>query len=163
MAWTRRHLLTVGGTAVIAAGGVAGFRLLSPGMEELPPAPVFAVDGIAIRGTDPVAYFEDGRPVAGDAAFEDDWNGATWRFASADNRDTFMAGPERFAPQYGGFCAWAVAEKGELYSTQPENWSIVDDRLFLNFNDNIQRRWQADVPGFIAKADSRWPEIIRTA
>jgi YHS domain-containing protein len=115
---------------------------------------------VAIRGADPVAFFREGRPVTGDAAFEADWNGARWRFASASNRDDFLAAPERFAPNYGGFCAWAVAARGKLYSTQPPNWSIVDDRLYLNFNDDIQRRWEADIPGFIAEADRRWPEIV---
>ena len=158
---TRRHFFAIGGTALLAAGGYVGFRQLYPGFEELPPAPVFTVDGLAIRGIDPVAYFEDRRPVAGDAAIKAEWNGATWRFASAGNRNAFVDEPERFAPQYGGFCAWAVAAKGKLYSTQPKNWSIVEDRLFLNFNDDIQRRWQADIPGFIARADMRWPEVVK--
>jgi len=162
---TRRNLI-VAGAAAGALGGVAlaagdGLIARLAGFEELPPAPVFAVDGLAIRGTDPVAYFREGRPVAGGAAHEAEWNGARWRFADAANRDAFTAEPERFAPQYGGFCAWAVAAKGALYSTQPDNWSIVDGRLYLNFNDAIQAEWEADSPGFIARADTRWPEIIR--
>ena len=162
---TRRNLLIAGGATIAVAGaalaGGAGLLQRLAGMDELPPAPVFAVDGLAIRGTDPVAYFREGRAVAGEAAHEAEWNGARWRFANAANRDAFTAEPARFAQRYGGFCAWAVAAKGELYSTQPENWSIVDGKLYLNFNDAIQAKWEADSPGFIAEADRRWPEIIR--
>jgi len=163
---TRRSLIVTGSAVLVVGGTLAVWRTAIPftgGFEELAPAPVFAIDGLAIRGTDPVAYFDAGRPIAGEAAFEADWNGARWRFASAANRDAFVAAPENFAPQYGGFCAWAVAARGELYSTQPRNWSIVDGKLYLNFNDDIQQRWEADIPRFIARADMRWPEIIRDA
>lgn len=156
---SRRFLLGAGllGAVVLAA---VGWRFWPA---PLPTAPVFAADGYAIRGYDPVAYFAAGRPVAGDDAFTADWNGAVWRFASAGNRDAFLAEPESFAPQYGGFCAWAVAAKGELYSTRPENWSIVDGRLYLNFNDDVQATWETDVPGFIEAGDQRWPEILGAA
>lgn len=163
---TRRTMIVAGGaTLAVAAAAVSSSGLFErlAGFEELPPTPVFAVDGLAIRGADPVAFFREGRPVQGDAAFEAQWNGARWRFASGENRSAFLAAPERFAPQYGGFCAWAVAARGKLYSTQPRNWSIVSDRLYLNFNDEIQRRWEADIPGFIAEADRRWPEIAAGA
>lgn len=160
----RRRLLALSGAAVVTAGtAAAGITFFRSGFEELPTTPVFTVDGVAIRGTDPVAYFNAGEPVPGNAAFGMRWNGATWHFASAENRDVFAADPEHFAPRYGGFCAWAVAAKGKLYSTQPKNWTIVEDRLYLNFNDDIQERWVADIPGFIARADMRWPEILRSA
>lgn len=121
--------------------------------------PVFVHDGYAIRGYDPVAYFTEGEPVAGSPEFEAQWNGATWRFASAENRARFLADPEAYAPQYGGFCAWAVAEKGALYSIDPQAWKIVDGRLYLNYSDSIQRRWEQDIPGFIELGDRRWPQI----
>lgn len=114
--------------------------------------------GIAIDGTDPVAYFTEGKPVEGSAAFSHDWGGVTWRFANAANRDTFAAAPERYAPQYGGFCAWAVAE-GSTASTVPEAWKIVDDKLYLNFSRRIQGRWERDIPGNIARADQNWPGL----
>jgi len=158
--FNRRRLLlgtaAAGLTVVGAAAATNGFGLIIP---TLPAAPVFAVDGLAIRGYDPVAYFTEAGPVAGDPAHSLEWNGVTWRFASAANRDAFAADPAAYAPQYGGFCAWAVAAKGKLYSTQPANWSIQDGKLYLNYNDDIQRRWQADIPGFIAAADQRWPEL----
>ncbi|MEI4235261.1 YHS domain-containing (seleno)protein [Roseovarius sp. D22-M7] len=162
---TRRNFMIATGATVAIVGGALAFEgsILErlAGFEELPPTPVFAVDGVAIRGTDPVAYFREGRPVTGDAAFEAKWNGARWRFSSAANRAEFVAAPERFAPQYGGFCAWAVAARGKLYSTQPRNWSVVDGKLYLNFNDDIQSKWEADIPGFIARADRRWPGIVQ--
>lgn len=156
---SRRLLL---GAGLLGAAGLAvvGWRRWP---RPLPPAPVFTANGYAIRGYDPVAYFALGRPVVGDDAFTARWNGAVWRFASAANRDAFLAEPEAFAPQYGGFCAWAVAAKGELYSTQPENWSIVDGKLYLNFNDAIQATWETDIPGFIAAGDRRWPAVAGTA
>ncbi|MGX0975584.1 YHS domain-containing protein [Roseovarius sp. MBR-51] len=156
---TRRSVLA--GAVLVAAGAGAYLVWGRGGFEELAAAPVFATEGVALGGTDPVGYFSEGRPVAGSPAHSFDWNGATWHFASAENRDTFAADPARYAPQYGGFCAWAVAEKGKLYSTQPENWAIVEGKLYLNFNDDIQEKWQADVPGFIARGDERWPEVLK--
>lgn len=147
--------------AVVAVGTLwfapAGFGPFAQGQA---PGPVFVDDGHAIAGYDPVAYFTEGRPVQGDARFEAEWNEATWRFASAENRDRFLAEPEAYAPQYGGYCAWAVAAKGELYAIDPHAWNIVDGRLYLNYSAEIQRRWEQDVPGFIERADRRWPEII---
>lgn len=156
---TRRGLLA---GAVLVGAGAAGYLTWgSAGFEELAAVPVFAKEGVALGGTDPVGYFSEGRPVVGLAAHALDWSGATWHFASAENRDAFAADPDRYAPQYGGFCAWAVAEKGKLYSTQAENWAIVEGKLYLNYNDDIQAKWQADVPGFIARGDARWPEVLK--
>ena len=122
-------------------------------------APVYAEDGIAIDGTDPVAYFTEGRPVPGSSEHELMWNGATWRFSSAENLAAFEANPARYAPQFGGYCAWAVAE-GYTASTVPEAWSIVDDKLYLNFSRRIQRRWERDVPGNIARGVANWPGVL---
>lgn len=123
-------------------------------------ASVFAEDGVAIRGYDPVAYFTQGQPVPGTAAHAAEWNGVTWHFASADNRAAFLADPDAFAPQYGGYCAWAVAE-GYTAPIDPRAWRIVDGRLYLNFSPRIQRRWERDIPGFIARADANWPNLRR--
>ena len=158
---TRRRLLLGGSVAMIATTGAAlVFKPFGNGFVELAPAPVFAPDGVAIRGYDPVAYFTEGRPVAGDMANEMSWNGAVWRFSSAENRDKFQSNPDTYAPKYGGFCAWAVAAKGKLYSTQPSTWTVVDGKLYLNFSDGIQARWTKNIPGFIEEADRRWPGII---
>lgn len=113
---------------------------------------------VAIEGTDPVAYFTDGKPVAGSSAFEHEWQGAVWRFASAANRDAFAKEPARYAPQYGGYCAWAVSE-GYTASIEPEAWRIVGGKLYLNYSKSVQKQWLADVPGNIKKADANWPAI----
>lgn len=154
---SRRGIL-FGAAGVAAAVVVTSASLFGP--KEYAPEPVFAEDGLAIRGYDPVAYFTEARPVEGDPAHSAEWRGATWRFASAENRARFLEDPEKYAPAYGGFCAWAVAAKGKLYSTQPDNWTIHQGRLYLNYNDDIQARWEQDIPGFIAEADRRWPEIL---
>lgn len=114
---------------------------------------------LAVSGYDPVAYFVEGRPVEGRKAFEFEWNGATWRFANADNRAAFAADPESFAPQYGGYCAWAVSQ-GTTASTEPEVWRIVDGKLYLNYSKSVQSTWVRDIPGNIAKADKNWPGVL---
>lgn len=129
-------------------------------------SPVLATDpvnstwrGVAIDGYDPVAYFTDGKPVEGDGDVTFEWNGATWRFASAEHRDLFSAEPEKFAPQFGGYCAWAVAQ-GKTASIDPEAWKIVDGKLYLNYSKKIQARWEEDIPGNIEKAEANWPGLV---
>lgn len=158
MAMSRSWELIVAAIAVVI-GGIASYTFFAQGHATAPGQAYYAEDGVAIRGTDPVAYFVDGAPIAGDSAYALKWNGATWHFASAENRDLFEADPEAYAPQYGGYCAWAVAEKGQLFSTQPENWAIVDGKLYLNYNDSIQDKWDADRAGFIEMGDQSWPKI----
>lgn len=152
-------------TLLLGAGGLAlgGAAFALTRETALPPARVFTDGGLAIRGTDPVAYFTEGAPVPGDPGVTHDWAGATWAFATTENRDRFAADPVAYAPQYGGFCAWAVAAKGQLFSTQPRNWAVEDGRLFLNYDDAVQATWNADRAKFIAQADARWPEIVAAA
>ncbi len=133
--------------------------VLQAGMARASHPPVFASNGIAINGTDPVAYFDQGQPVAGQAAHAVDWNGARWQFASAGNRDRFAADPVAFAPAYGGYCAWA-ASQGYVADTVPEAWTIHAGRLFLNASQRIRRRWERDIPGHVARADANWPGIL---
>ncbi|MEM7793300.1 MAG: YHS domain-containing (seleno)protein [Cyanobacteria bacterium P01_C01_bin.118] len=119
-------------------------------------------DNLAIRGYDPVAYFTAGAPVEGSSTYEYEWSGATWRFSSAANKELFASNPEVYAPQYGGYCAKALSE-GNMASTVPEAWEIVDGKLYLNYSPAVQQEWQADVPGNIAKADTKWPNILDTS
>ncbi len=114
---------------------------------------------IAIHGTDPVAYFTEQKPVPGKPEFQTEWNGAVWQFANADNMTKFKADPAAYAPQYGGYCAWAVSQ-GYTATTEPEAWRIVDGKLYLNYDLAIRKKWDADVPGFIAKADTNWPTVL---
>lgn len=121
--------------------------------------PVFQdAAGVAIKGYDPVAYFTDGKPVAGKAEITHSWQGATWRFASTEHRDAFAKEPTRYAPQYGGYCAYGVA-KGAKAKIEPEAFSVVDGKLYLNYDLGIRKDWEKDVPGFIAKANQNWPTL----
>lgn len=115
--------------------------------------------GIGIKGYDPVAYFTDHKAVAGSDTITYDWKGVTWRFASAEHRDAFKASPEKYAPQYGGFCSWGVAQ-GKLFDIDPVNaWKVVDGKLYMNFNTDIEKKWEADIAGFIQKAETNWPKL----
>lgn len=120
---------------------------------------IFAEDGLALRGYDAVAYFTQARPVRGEARFEAEWGGARWRFADAAHRDAFRADPARYAPQYGGYCAWAVAQ-GYTAPADPLQWRVVEGRLYVNYDAGVQRRWLRDMPGFIAAADRNWPGVL---
>lgn len=153
MAFSRRMMLWMvpGATVAVPMGA-----MLFPGPARA--AQVNAEDGVAVRGTDVVAYVTDRRPVPGRPEFTHQWQGATWRFASAANRDRFAAEPTRFAPAYGGFCAYAVSE-GYTAPIDPAAWRIVDGRLYLNYDLSVRRRWERDIPGRIARADANWPEL----
>ena len=119
---------------------------------------VFQRDGVALRGYDPVAYFTNGAATKGEADLTAHWDSATWHFASAANRAQFLNRPEALAPQYGGYCAWAISQ-GYTAPIDPEAWRIVDGKLYLNANRRIQRRWEQDVAGHIARADANWPNL----
>ncbi|NRB05662.1 MAG: YHS domain protein [Rhodobacteraceae bacterium] len=121
---------------------------------------VYTERGVAVDGTDVVAYFTEGRPVSGSAEITHEWMDATWRFSSEENRAAFAANPEAYAPQYGGYCAYAVSE-GYTASTVPEAWKIVDGKLYLNYSRRIQRRWERDIPGRISSGDANWPKVLQ--
>lgn len=114
---------------------------------------------LAVGGYDPVAYFTGGAPVEGKKEFQTRWKDAEWRFASAANRELFIASPEKYAPQYGGYCAWAIAQ-GYTASGDPQRWKIVAGKLYLNYDQEVQQRWEKDIPGFIASADRNWPTVL---
>ena len=151
---TRRHVLALAASLPV----VATLAVLAPTVGASKPS-IYANDGIAIDGTDAVAYFTEGKPVAGSPEFAHDWMGATWHFTNAEHRDLFTADPEAYAPQYGGFCAFGVAAAERKIETVPEAWSIVDGKLYLNYTLPTQERWNQDIPGYIATADQVWPTI----
>src|SRR5687767_8151432 len=101
---------------------------------------------VAVEGYDVVAYFTQAKPVRGDSDFTHEWNGATWRFASAAHRDEFAKNPGKYAPQYGGYCAFGVS-RGYAVGIDPDAWKIVGGKLYLNYNAEVQRTWLGDVPG----------------
>ncbi len=148
---TRRHLLALTAAAPVLALSTRSAMAASPA--------VYNEGGLAVGGTDVVGYFTQGEPVSGNADITYDYMDVTWRFASEENRDMFAADPEKYAPQYGGYCAWAVSQ-GYTASTTPEAWKIVDGKLYLNYSRRIQRRWERDIPGNIQAADSNWPAVL---
>jgi len=140
------------------------FGALFAGPAALAADPVFVdtlPDGTraAIRGYDPVAYFTLGAPVLGSAQHTLEWNGATWRFANAMNRDRFKMNPERYAPQYGGYCAFGTS-RGYKVSTQPDQWAVVDGKLYLNYNAGVMQTWDKDRAFYIEKADTNWRTLV---
>lgn len=145
--------------AFLALGaGALGAALLAASARHAAAAKVNLDGGVAIKGHDPVAYFTQGAAVAGDAAFTATHEGATYQFASAENRDMFLAEPAKFAPQYGGYCAYAVAQ-GYTAPIDPEAFTVHDDRLYLNFSKGVRSRWERDIPGNIEKGDANWPTL----
>ncbi|MGE6738861.1 YHS domain-containing (seleno)protein [Allorhizobium pseudoryzae] len=119
---------------------------------------IFATKGVAINGYDPVAYFTDHKPVKGSDKYTANYKGATFHFASAAHRDAFIADPAHFAPQYGGYCAYGTAQ-GHKAPTEPQAFTVVGNKLYLNYDDSVLKAWREDVPGNIAKADANWDTV----
>jgi YHS domain-containing protein len=111
--------------------------------------------GLALKGYDPVAYFTMGHAMAGDARYTATHEGATYRFASAAHRETFMKEASKYAPQYGGYCAFGVAG-GYKVKIDPQAFTVRDGKLFLNYDTKVQARWLSDVPGYLAKSEANW-------
>lgn len=122
----------------------------------------FVDTGIAIRGYDTVAYFTESKPTEGMEQFSVDWNGASWLFASQENADLFTASPEKYAPQYGGYCAYGVA-MDYLVKIEPDQWAIVDGKLYLNYDKKVQKLWRKDVPGFIQSANGKFDGLLQSS
>lgn len=142
--------------ALAAAGGFGFYLTATPRvMVEGPPVYTNSVTGLAINGYDPVAYFTEGQPVEGREDFSAEWGGAPWHFATAENRDMFLADPEHYAPQYGGWCAFAMAQ--DAYATTvPEAWTIKDDKLYLNFSPGVRSDWVSHAEELVPLANDFW-------
>lgn len=110
---------------------------------------------IAIKGYDTVAYFIAGKAIKGSESISFQWHDMTWYFLSKENRDLFMSSPEKYAPQYDGYCAWAMTESRKAH-TDPEAWKIVNGKLYLNCSKSAYEKWSNDIPGNIKKADRNW-------
>jgi YHS domain-containing protein len=130
-----------------------------PAQAKEPPIYTALFSKVALGGYDTVAYFTEKKPVKGDSKITTTYKGAEWRFSSAENREKFVSNPEHYAPQYGGYCAWAVAQ-GYTASGDPMRWKIVDDKLYLNYDADVQKKWEANIPDFIKSADKNWPEAL---
>ena len=113
---------------------------------------------LAIKGYDTVSYFTKGAPTKGSDEFTAAYNGVIYQFSSADNRDLFKSEPSKYAPQYGGFCAFGVT-MNRKFDTDPTAWHIRGDKLYLNLNKDVQKKWRTDIPGYIKKAQGNWGDI----
>lgn len=120
--------------------------------------PFYQQDGLAIAGYDPVAYFTEAEAVPGSPEHELNWAGTTWRFVNAEHRRRFADDPERFAPLYGGYCAYA-AGKGYIAEIDPRAWTVHQDRLYLNYSTDVRRQWLADQETLNDQADHNWPDL----
>jgi hypothetical protein len=121
-------------------------------------ASVFNTKGIAINGYDVVAFFTDSNAVKGMPAFKVHWQDADWLFINTEHAASFKANPEKYAPQYGGYCAYGTAE-GHKAPTEIDTWKIKDGKLYFNYNKQVQKMWLNDLPHLIEKADGQWPLI----
>jgi len=119
-------------------------------------------EGLALEGFDPVAYFKENLPRMGNPEFTADYDGAKWQFVSAENREEFKKEPAKYAPQYGGYCAWAV---GHNYTAKgdPNAWKIVDDKLYLNYNQDVREKWQQEIPKYVSEGDKNWQVLAGKA
>jgi YHS domain-containing protein len=152
----RFHLAAAIGAALIALGAAPAHAVKQTGGEY---NTLYA--RLGAKGYDVVAYFTDGRPVMGSDRYTVDYGGVKWQFATAQHRDTFAADPARYAPQFGGFCAWGVSEGG-LFDVDPKDgWKIVDGKLYLNFNSEVNATFAKDPHGYIRKAQRNWPSLDR--
>lgn len=141
-------------TAVLATPAVAS-------ADPVPPRNL-GRDRVAVKGYDVVAYFTEGQARRGDARFAFEWDGAVWRFATAEHLELFRKDPARYAPQYGGYCAYAVSQN-HTADADPEAWHIENGRLYLNYSLRVRETWRKDIPGNIEKADRNWPGLKGTS
>lgn len=142
---------------ILAALVLSAFA--GPSLADGDPVYTGRFSNVAVEGFDPVAYFKLAEPTKGSKDFSTDYMGAEFRFSSQANLETFLASPETYAPQYGGYCAWAVSQ-GYTAKGDAHNWKIVDGKLYLNYNRSVQQKWEKDIDGFVEAANENWPKIL---
>jgi len=143
------------------AVGIAAATVALPQVSSASQSPIYTsgLSNTAVGGYDTVAYFTQGKPVKGSSEFSTKYKDVNWEFASQENLDLFLGDPDKYMPAYGGYCAYAVA-LGSTAKGDPKQWEIYNDRLYLNVNASIQRRWTADKPGFIERSEANWPTVL---
>jgi len=149
----KKTLLIAGSLVLVIA--LAFFFYLNSGKAE-----IFIKDGAAINGYDPVAYFTEQKPVKGSKDFSYNYKKATWHFSSQQNMDLFKANPDKYAPKYGGYCAYGLSN-GYKAPTEADAWSIVDEKLYLNYNTEVREEWNKEQKQRIINADQNWP-VVKT-
>ena len=152
-----RHLshmhLQAGIATLVASSALASLNATAGAFNE--------TNGVAIDGFDPVAYVTEQKAVKGSAEFSHAYKDSVFRFKSATNRDAFIAAPDKFAPQYAGYCAFGVS-RGYKAAISPDSFTVVDGKLYLNYNSEVKTKWAMDMPGYIGKADSNWATVEKT-
>lgn len=143
----------------VLAFAFGALALTAPAYADQRPVYTGLIGNVGVGGYDVVAYFTDGRGMRGLSQFKTTHQGVEYRFASAEHLAAFVAAPTRYLPQYGGYCAWAISQNYTAPGN-PNNWRIVDGKLYLNYNTEIQRRWEGDIPGFIRSANANWPSVL---
>jgi YHS domain-containing protein len=151
----KKYLVAI---AVIGLGCATAF-LPTQSIAKTNPVYTGTFNNLAVSGYDSVAYFTVGKPVKGSAAFKTTYKGAEFRFANADNLAKFKANPAAYAPQYGGYCAWAVSQ-GYTASGDPTVWKVVGGKLYLNYDREVGQRWEKNIPGHIRSANANWPKLL---
>ncbi len=144
---------------VICALAFASLTFTASAQARSPDIYTGILSSTAVGGYDPVAYFTEGKPVQGKRDITHSWKGVTWRFASEQNRDLFKQKPDAYAPQYGGYCAWAVSQ-GYTAKGDPRYWKVVEGKLYLNYDAGVQKTWEKDIPVNISKSDKNWPAVL---
>ena len=153
---TRRHALALG----------AALWFASPAVFAAPPANTLKTGlfggrtDTAILGYDPVAYFTLGKPVKGRDELAFDHLGAKWKFSSQAHLDLFKANPQKYTPQYGGYCAYGVSQDN-LVSIEPDKFKVIDDKLYLNYDADVQAKWLKDPAGYIRQADAKFQSLLK--
>jgi YHS domain-containing protein len=147
--------------AIFVSVGLGCSLALLPtrGFAKTEPVYTGTFSNVAVSGYDPVAYFVSGRPVKGNSSFKVNYKGAEYLLANAENLAKFKANPAAYAPQYGGYCAWAVSQ-GYTASGDPNVWKIVGGKLYLNYSREVGSRWEKNIPGHIRSANANWPQIL---
>jgi YHS domain-containing protein len=154
---SRRSVLALGSTALLFS---ATARAAQPPINTLKNSVFGGRTDSAINGYDSVAYFTVGKPVQGQDNLVYEWMGAKWKFSSQANLDLFKADPEKYAPQYGGYCAYGVAE-GALVKVEPDQFTVRDGKLYLNYDVDVQAKWRKDPAGYIKAADTKFPTLLK--
>lgn len=155
-ALTRRHVMALG--ALLLAMPAA--RAAEPPINTLKNSFFGGRTDTAINGYDTVAYFTVGKPVKGRDDLVHEWMGAKWKFSSADNLALFKADPEKYAPQYGGYCAYGVTQD-YLVKVEPEQFTVRDGKLYLNYDADVQAKWAKDPAGYIKAADAKFQQLLK--
>jgi YHS domain-containing protein len=153
---SRRSLLAAGSALLFSRAS----RAAQPPVNTLKNSIFGGRTDTAINGYDPVAYFTASKAVMGKDAHSLDWMGAKWKFASQGNLDLFKANPEKYAPQYGGYCAYGVAQ-GYLVKVEPDQFTVRDGKLYLNYDAEVQAKWLKDPAGYIKTADTQFPILLQ--